>query len=313
MPSIVICALYSVNTSISYGADSQIADRSYVVEVYGSNGTQTNEVRGTSKELDPFTIAENFGVGPYKEDRITITPDLSDGLGSRIVINRAPLYKIKDGKNQIEIRSWQETVGALIKESKVPELGLDDKVNFALDEKLENNMEITIIRVAKTTVIEQETIGYKTVTKSNSSVEKGNKKILQSGKSGTKNNYYLVTREDGVQISKVFTKAEVTAQPVDEIVEVGTKIITLDSGKATWYISSNEMIAAHNSIPRGTKVRVVNVNNGKSVVVTIVGGGIQHSDNVVIDLSTGAFEALGAGLGVGKLSNIRVEKYYPEN
>ena len=237
---------------------------------------------------------------------------MSDGLGSRIIINRAPVYTIRDGKKEFEIRSWQETVGDLITESKIPELGLDDKVNFALDEKLETNMQIVIIRVAKTTVIESESISYKTVTKPNPAVEKGNKKTLQSGKNGAKNNYFLVTREDGVQISKVFAKSEVVSKPIDEIIEVGTKIVTLDTGKATWYVNSNDMIAAHNSIKRGTKVKVVNSSNGKSVVVTIVGGGIQHSDNVVIDLSTGAFEALGAGLGVGKLANIRVEKYYPE-
>jgi len=312
MPSIVIWALYSANASVIYGADSRTADHSYVVLVIDAWGKQTNEFKGTSKELDPFQVATEFGAAPFAEDKITVTPDLSDGLASRITINRAPDYTILDGKKKIEMRSWQETVGGLIVESQIPELGLDDRVNFALDEKLEPSMKIVIIRVAKTTVIEKEAIDFKTITKSNPNVEKGNKKVLQAGEKGSKNKYYLVTREDGIQISKVFTRSEVAKEPVDEIIEVGTKVIMLGTGKATWYTRTTNMIAAHNSIKSGTKVRVVNLANGKSVVVTIVGGGIYHGDNVVIDLSTGAFEALGASLSVGKLNSVRIEKYYPE-
>jgi len=93
-----------------------------------------------------------------------------------------------------------------------------------------------------------------------------------------------------------------------KIIAVGTKIISYGTGVASYYIKSNEMIAACNFLPRGTKVRVVNLNNGKDVVVTIVGGGLR-SDRI-IDLSTGAFQALGASLGQGIIRRVRLEKVY---
>lgn len=70
------------------------------------------------------------------------------------------------------------------------------------------------------------------------------------------------------------------------------------------------MLAACNLVSKGTKIRVVNQNNGKSVVVTAAGGGLQADR--VIDLTYDAFSTLGGTWGQGLLQNVRLEKYYPE-
>ncbi|HEX4641564.1 MAG TPA: septal ring lytic transglycosylase RlpA family protein [Chthoniobacterales bacterium] len=65
-------------------------------------------------------------------------------------------------------------------------------------------------------------------------------------------------------------------------------------GVAVWYIvppnslakrraDGNELTAAHNRLPLGTRVRVTHLANGKSVVVRITDRGI-HKRNVLIDL-----------------------------
>ena len=291
-------------------AESQTVDRPFVVEVVETDGSISKEYKGVSANSDPFKISEDLGAGPFVEDRFKAFPDIKMDIGSKITLYRAPVIKIKDGKRSKTVRSWTKTIGELFAEEKV-EIGKDDKVNFTNDTAVENNMEIAITRVAITTVIEKEAIEFTTVKKPNPNVEKGNKKTLQAGSNGTKDKYYLVRREDGDEVSRKLTKTEIAEEPTDEIIEYGTKIVVYGTGKATWYVTTSEMIAAHNSLPRGTKVNVVNVSNGKSVVVTIKGGGIYHDDNVIIDLSTAAFQGLGASLGTGKLTNIRVEKYYP--
>jgi len=55
---------------------------------------------------------------------------------------------------------------------------------------------------------------------------------------------------------------------------------------------SGAMVAAHRSLPFGTKVRVKNKRNGRSVVVTIVDRG-PFVKGRIIDLSKGAANALG--------------------
>ena len=52
------------------------------------------------------------------------------------------------------------------------------------------------------------------------------------------------------------------------------------------------LVAAHRSLPMGSQVRVVNLDNGRSVVVTIVGR-VPFIGGRVIDVSTEAAVALG--------------------
>ncbi|ELS05359.1 rare lipoprotein A [Xenococcus sp. PCC 7305] len=77
------------------------------------------------------------------------------------------------------------------------------------------------------------------------------------------------------------------------------------SGQASWYgpgfhgrrtangevFNSNALTAAHRSLPFGTKVRVTNVNNGRSVVVRINDRG-PFSGGRIIDLSAGAARSI---------------------
>ena len=68
--------------------------------------------------------------------------------------------------------------------------------------------------------------------------------------------------------------------------------------------NSNERVAAHRSLPFGTKVKVTNLSNGKEVIVKINDRG-PFAKGRVIDLSYGAFskiESPGKGL-----TNVKLE------
>jgi rare lipoprotein A len=64
------------------------------------------------------------------------------------------------------------------------------------------------------------------------------------------------------------------------------------SGMASWYGAGPGYTAAHRSLPMGTRVRVTNLNNGRSVVVTINDRGPFIAGRV-IDVSGGAARELG--------------------
>lgn len=90
------------------------------------------------------------------------------------------------------------------------------------------------------------------------------------------------------------------------------------AGLASWYGSvlhghrsadggvfdEQEMTAAHNSLPFGTRVRVVDVSTGRSVIVKITDRGLL-SPGRVIDLSSAAADSLGI-LGEG-VARVRLE------
>jgi rare lipoprotein A len=92
----------------------------------------------------------------------------------------------------------------------------------------------------------------------------------------------------------------------------------LQSGRASWYqlgrktasgeaFNPNGLTAAHRTLPFGTRVRVVNEHNGRSVVVRINDRG-PYSGGRIIDLARGAAESLGiTGSGVTRVALYRAE------
>ena len=88
-----------------------------------------------------------------------------------------------------------------------------------------------------------------------------------------------------------------------------TKVV--QSGRASWYgpgfhgrrtasgetFNTNDLTAAHRTLPFGTRVRVVNKKTGRSVVVRINDRG-PYAHGRVIDLSKASAQAIGIS-GVG--------------
>ncbi len=84
-----------------------------------------------------------------------------------------------------------------------------------------------------------------------------------------------------------------------------TVLTRIKSGMASWYGSvlqghrtasgrrfdENELTAAHRTLPFGSKVKVTDLRNKRSVVVTITDRGVLFPERV-IDLSLGAAKAL---------------------
>jgi rare lipoprotein A len=75
-----------------------------------------------------------------------------------------------------------------------------------------------------------------------------------------------------------------------------------ESGQASWYGSGGGYTAAHKTLPFGTRVRVTNNRNGRSVVVTINDRG-PFIRGRIIDLSPAAAAAIGIkSSGVGSVT-----------
>lgn len=92
------------------------------------------------------------------------------------------------------------------------------------------------------------------------------------------------------------------------------------TGKASWYgpgfhgkktsngerFNMHDLTAAHRTLPLGTRIRVTNMNNGKSVIVRVNDRGPFHG-NRVVDLSKGAANKLGfvqSGMTTVKLETL---------
>jgi hypothetical protein len=254
-------------------------------------------------QTDPYQIVRSASRELYDADRVKMFPDPSLGLGSMISVQRALPVAINDGGEAKVIRTWAKKVGDLLGEQSI-EVGEKDQLSPNLETSLTPETRITITRVIETEVKETESIPFATKTRNDPELEKGQTRIEQKGKKGKKAKYYLVRRENGKTVDKKFLRDVVIEEPVEELIIIGTKVVVYGEGKATWF-GAPALTAAHNTLPRGTRVRVVNKNNGKEVVVKVIGGGIQR-ENVLIDLSPDAFKQL-APLSAGVIT-VRLEK-----
>jgi hypothetical protein len=68
-----------------------------------------------------------------------------------------------------------------------------------------------------------EKIAFETINQNNPSLEKGQVNTVQDGKEGLKELKYKVTFRNGAEINREFISENITVQPVNKIVSVGTK------------------------------------------------------------------------------------------
>lgn len=252
-------------------------------------------------------MLSNLGVQVFPEDKVFAFPDPALGVGSRLRVYRAQNILIRDASGDKLARSWAKTISELSDEQRL-DLAEKDQVVPARETPIvysEQVLTVDITRVAESEVVVRKDIEYTTKYIDDATMERGDNKVEQAGVIGILEMKYLVRRENGVETSRTLLEKNVTKEMEQKIVRRGTKIVQYGSGKASWYGGVGAMTAAHLTLPKGTMVRVVNVSNGKSVVVRIADRG-PYVAGRIIDLSDDAYSLL-APLGSGVI-NVRVEK-----
>ena len=96
----------------------------------------------------------------------------------------------------------------------------------------------------------------------------------------------------------VVTESQAGQRGVASVYSVASSSSRTASGRR---LSDRGLTAAHRSLPFGTKVRVTNKRNGRSVVVTITDRG-PFVRGRVIDLTLAAASAIGMGRGLAPVS-----------
>jgi uncharacterized protein YabE (DUF348 family) len=126
-----------------------------------------------------------------------------------------------DGKNLSETTTGT-TVGAALKELGVT-FDSNDRVYPALSRPVTKGLKIAVARVSTATVKTTVPIAAPVSRKSDSSLFKGQSKVVQNGADGAKVATWRVTKIDGKVKSKKWLTSVVTQRPVTRVIAVGTK------------------------------------------------------------------------------------------
>ena len=144
--------------------------------------------------------------------------------GGKIIVKVSPALHatIKTKQTSITVRFTECTVRELLEE-KGFSFDDDDEVIPPLDTRLKKDTDITIIDVEYEEQIESEQVAFEIETKDNNEMLKGQQKITQYGVYGEKEVTYKIKFEDGEQISEEMISEEIVKEPVNCIIEKGTK------------------------------------------------------------------------------------------
>ena len=169
---------------------------------------------------DEESILERNNLLLGKGDEVSMA---EDGGEITLSIARAfPTYVYADGEKTIVLLA-KGTVADALKDAGIT-CNEEDLVDQPLDQALESGMEIRVDRVCTKTVEETEEIEYDTKKIRTNDLYVGNSREIQKGKNGEKKMTYEVTYINGKEAERKLIDEEITKEPVERIVEIGSKI-----------------------------------------------------------------------------------------
>ncbi|WP_059105321.1 G5 and 3D domain-containing protein [Shouchella shacheensis] len=206
-----------VHTDVSHDLTVRYKEAQNVTLMLGEEEERfwtTASTVGEMLEEEGFSLKEKDVLEPSVETEIE--------AGMNIAYHPAVQVSYTyDGKEHQEW-SASATVADFLKQADVP-LGEYDRVEPGLDEQIEANTTIQIVRVEKVTDVTEEAVAFNTTHQEDATLNKGEKKVIEQGEEGQLEKHYTITLEDGEEVSRELEKTETVAEAKDERVAVGTK------------------------------------------------------------------------------------------
>lgn len=187
-------------------------------------------------------------------------------------------------------------------------LDQDDIVIPAREAVAARGTEITVTRVEIREETIEKAINFDKRTDEDDTLSWRKSVVTQKGEKGMDRLVYRVSSHDGKEVTRKLLRTERVKDPQPEIVTQGTyvKLGKSHSGGASWYAWTGTMAAANPWLPKGSYVKVTNMENGKSVIVVINDRG-PFVPGRIIDLDKVAFAkiaSVGAGVITVKMEEI---------
>ncbi len=190
-------------------------------KVYVSIDGKTESYYTTADSIGQFLEEENIEID--ENDNVSIASldqDIFNGMF--VSIDRAFTVTVYDAGEAQEEAVTNQTVEEFLNLMDI-ELNEHDKIDVDLDDYVTDHREINITRVVKETVVEEVRIPFQTETKNDSSLYKGESKVVQDGKEGKKEITYELTKENGKIVDKIIVSEDVVEDRVNKVVAHGTK------------------------------------------------------------------------------------------
>ncbi|KGX83842.1 G5 and 3D domain-containing protein [Pontibacillus marinus] len=184
---------------------------------------QEKQYYTTAKTVKQFIDDKEIKIS--ERDKVSHKDKASIEAGMNIEVQKAFQVALNDGGEEKKVWTTANTVEEFLKQQEIS-LGELDKLKRDKKAKLSKEQaSVTITRIEKVTDVVEEQVDYAVVTRKDSSMPKGNKKVVQNGEEGKVVKHYEVTLKNGEEVDRKLVKEETAKESKQKIVAVGTKVI----------------------------------------------------------------------------------------
>lgn len=268
------------------------------------NGLDFSFQNVSEKTVGEFLGARGLGL----EEKESVFPSSETPLfsGMKIVVTRThEIAVVADGKKET-FRVHAAIVAEALAEAGVI-LDEDDIVKPERETSASRGLTIAVTRVEIKEETFEKAVAFEKKANEDSKLSWRKNIVTQKGVPGIDRLTYRISSHDGKEVNRKLLRAERIKEPVPEIVTQGTYVELGKShtGGASWYAWTGTMAAANPWLPKGSYVKVTNLENGKSVIVVINDRG-PFVPGRIIDLDKVAFAKI-ASIGAGVI-NVKMEE-----
>ena len=171
------------------------------------------------------TVGEALNeLGISSDGKLKANYELTDSIkdGMVITLQSAKSVTLTVDNTSTKYAVYQGTVNDLLTLAGIS-LGADDYTEPSLNTELKDNMAVTVYRVEYKTVEKKENISFKTRKQNDSSMNIGTEKILTKGVNGVDEVSYVFKYVNGKEDGKTELSRKTIKEPVNQVVNVGTK------------------------------------------------------------------------------------------
>ena len=206
-------------------ADAALSDGDTVVVRYGRKLTVTMDGKTTDYWTTATSVDAALAELGIRADAAKLSVSRSEPLGRSglaLTITSPKNVTVNVDGGTKTVASTGPTVADALQQLEVT-LGAQDRVSPAPETALTDGLAVTVNRVEKKTVNETQAVAFKVTNQDDANLAKGTKKTTTTGVAGEQSVTFEEVWVDGKLETRTQTGAQVTRNPIDQVVAVGTK------------------------------------------------------------------------------------------
>ncbi|GAB3805444.1 ubiquitin-like domain-containing protein [Virgibacillus kimchii] len=189
----------------------------------------------TADTVEAFFNEKDLSFADQDDVSHQSTDLIKDGL--HIEVTEAFEVAISDGGEEKNVLTTGGSVEELLENEDIAfDPDSNDKINFSTGSVLTAGMNIEIVRIDKDKEEVTETVAFDTEKRNDSSLLKGEEKVISQGEEGKIKKIYEIIFENGEEVDKQLVDEKVVKESRNKVVAIGTKepepeqnVVTLSS------------------------------------------------------------------------------------